>query len=114
MGFVRHHAIIVTGFRAKEAEKAYEFAKGLEMSLSEIKTSPVNGYISFCVFTDGSKEGWPDSDKGDEQRKAFIEYLRSEFIEDNSSYLEWVEVWYGGDDSDAGVSANPWEGEEVE
>lgn len=36
----------------------------------------VNGVINYVMFWDGSKEGWDDSDEGDELRKKFISLVK--------------------------------------
>jgi hypothetical protein len=35
----------------------------------------VNGYITYVMFYDGSKEGWEESEKANELRERFIELL---------------------------------------
>ena len=59
-----------------------------------------NGYHSFCVLPDGSKEGWDESDAKDEARAALIKYLRL------SARLEFVELRFGHDDEDEGAIEN--------
>lgn len=58
----------------------------------------INGYSSLAVFPDGSKEGWNESDQGDMQRAAVIDYLRSLAYDDGSTAWEWALVQYGDDD----------------
>jgi len=53
----------------------------------------VNDYCSFCVFPDGSNEGWDHSAAGDRARAALVEYLKT-------THLDWVEARFGGDDPD--------------
>ena len=62
-------------------------------SWSPICPPQVNGERSFFIPPDGSKEGWSDSDKGDERRNEFVEWLRSE------GQVHWVEVCYAEDES---------------
>lgn len=115
MRFIRHHAIIVTsGDHEGHAlrEQAHELARGATLNedfgtapaVSPIVASPVNGYRSFCVFPDGSKEGWLDSKSGDAIRDRLIALLRSTLYDNGSGPLDWVEVRYGGDDEDAAVT----------
>lgn len=114
MGYMRHHAIVVTsvfGDKIKAAhEKALEIFKHFpDRRVSPILGAVINGYQSFFVAPDGSKEFWTDSDDHDEYRKEFRRWLRSQCYEDGSSPIEWVEVQYGDaeretmviDDSDA-------------
>lgn len=92
MGYIRHHAIIVTGGDwQKEFEPTYKEAEKLFKQISPIIESPINGYRSFFVAPDGSKEGWVASDKGDADRDKFKEILRK-------SHLDWVEIQYGDDE----------------
>ena len=34
---------------------------------------PLNGWVVWTLFPDGSKEGWPDSDDGDKLRTEFVD-----------------------------------------
>jgi hypothetical protein len=105
MGYMKHNAIIVTGFDKKRVLKAHKkaieiFTLKFEGGMGElwnivtpIMVSPINGYHSFFVAPDGSKEGWSDSDEGDKRRKKFIDWL-IEGYKKNDLWLEWVEVQY--------------------
>lgn len=97
MGYMRHHAIVVTSWN-KEALKEAHLRAAV---LFDWKVSPIIhnqfGDDSFFIPPDGSKEGWEDSNKGDQRRTEFIAYLRSVKYDDSSSCLSWVEVEYGGD-----------------
>lgn len=102
MGYMRHHAIVVTGYEPDNHDRvadAYGKAVSLGLNVSNVIESPVNGYRSFLVAPDGSKEGWDDSDAGDKRRDAFVDWLRS--LEDG--WLAWAEVRYGDDDGQAAV-----------
>ncbi len=57
--------------------------------MSELSSSALNSYWSFAVFPDGSKEGWSDSDKGDERRRNIVKAASEEG-------LNFVEVCFGG------------------
>lgn len=97
MGIIAHHAIIVTAGFGDWAAKAHRMAENLfpEAQVSAISKSPINGYESFCIFPDGSKEGWEESQTGDEQRDAFVAWLDRQRYTDGSSPVRWVEVHYG-------------------
>ena len=116
MGYIRHHAIIVTGsydYDGKLSE-AIDFecgkwhwaavarCKALELfggdNVSELMHSTINNIKSFCIVPDGSKEGREVSDKGDDNRDIFIKWLESLIDGDMSSPLDWVEVQYGDGD----------------
>lgn len=95
MGYMRHHAIVVTTWDAKKINAARDEAVRLGNVCTLVCPSPSNGYQSFLVVPDGSKEGWPESDKGDGARAAFIGWLSAQDYEDGSSPYDWVEVVYG-------------------
>lgn len=88
MGYIKHHAIIVIGWDDSKITAAHEAAIVEQMAVSNIVASPVNGYRSFFIAPDGSKEGWTDSDEGNARRDAFIQWLRSA----PGLYLTWAEV----------------------
>ncbi len=95
MGFELNHAIIVSasGIKLKKAHIKITkiFLNGFGMSLvSPIIAHVVNGGGSFMVSPDGSKEGWEDSDIGDDCRAQSVAYL----IKHN---IDFIEVAFGGD-----------------
>lgn len=87
MGYMRHHAIVVTGC-GERIENAHALAVTFCHTVSGIVDSRVNGERSFFIPPDGSKEGWQDSDDGDRERESFIASL-------SKLYVDWVEVQYG-------------------
>jgi hypothetical protein len=89
MGWIRHHAILITSWDKDKIEADRDLALDLRMAATEIIESPINGYMSFFIAPDGSKEGWEDSDDGDEAREKFIA---------GCCCADVVEVEYGGDD----------------
>lgn len=100
MGYMRHHAIVVTSWDEKLANKAHKKAVKLFPIVSEITKTAINGYRSFLVPPDGSKEGWEDSDRGDAARKKFNEYLESLRYEDGSTSIAWIEVQFADDNNE--------------
>lgn len=102
MGYHRHHAIVVTSWREASVLKAHAEAERLfgdtRAHVTPISPVAVNGYTSFAVLPDGSKEGWPDSDRPDDAREAFKAYLSD--MQTEGSWCSWVEVNFGGDDGD--------------
>jgi hypothetical protein len=94
MGWFRHDVMVVIGYFEEDGfkkahDKAFELF-GDEMVSPIIKT-PVNDFGSFYVGPDGSKEGWPESDKTDSNLSTFSEYL-----DKDKYYLKWVWVSVGG------------------
>lgn len=109
MGWIRHHAILVTGWQDNKLEEAKKKAEEFGNITTEIVAGNSNGYMTFVVVPDGSKEGWDRSDEGNDARDKFIEWLESQRYGDNSSYFYWVEVMYGSDDWDAKVTRHAWQ-----
>ena len=99
MGYIRHHAIVVTSWSG-EIVTAHVRAITIfgSKQVSRLLPEVINGFQSFLVGPDGSKEGWEDSDDGDALRRMFKEWLGEQVYEDGSSALTWVEVQYGDDD----------------
>lgn len=108
MGYVRHHAIVVTSSNAGIIQRAHVKALELGCQVSPLVSSAINGYHSFLIAPDGSKEGWDLSDDGDKRRKAFKDWTRTVRHEDGTHSLEWVEVYFGSDDFDANVVDSEW------
>lgn len=96
MGYIRHHAVVVTAFSEEYAIKAAKAATDTNNTVSGPTASPVNGYWTIVIVPDRSKEGWKDSSDGDVYRAAIKCWLRS-----MGDYYEWVEVAYGHDDGKA-------------
>jgi hypothetical protein len=79
-------------------EPAHQEAKKIfGDQVTEILPFTINAYQSFMVGPDGSKEGWPESDAGDQCREEFVESLRSLAYDDGSTNVQWVEVRYADD-----------------
>lgn len=112
MGFMRHHAILVTTYDFEKVGLAYGQAVKVFQSdsvsldstkitpadmVTPILQSPVNGYYTFAIFPDGSKEGWSESEAGNAMRATFLRYLDGQRYADGSSPLKWAEVQYGDD-----------------
>ena len=110
MGYMRHHAIIVTGNSDdEELQKVrnrcddINQASGNPCQVSLIYPSKRNHYGTFFIAPDGSKEGWDVSDDGDLCRTQIIEYLDTLRFGDNSTSFKYVEVQYGDDDHESKV-----------
>lgn len=108
MGYIAHNAIVVTSWNEDAIGKAHIKAIELGCHVSNIVDSKMNGYASFLIAPDGSKEGWGDSDKGDARREAWKAWTHELAYEDGSSSLHWVEVRFGSDDGDASVVTHAW------
>lgn len=78
MGWIRHHGIVVTGCGA-HIEVAHAQAVSIFPEVSALIGGRMNGYESFFIPPDGSKEGWKDSQDGDGERDKFIAWLTAEY-----------------------------------
>lgn len=107
MGYMRHHAICVTSLNERLIAKAHAKAKlYLPRLVTEIVGPVVNGYYSFFVAPDGSKEGWPESDEAEAGRTDFTKWLDEQCFSDGSNSLQWVLVQYGDDRYETKVVAD--------
>ncbi len=88
MGYIQHDAVIVTvsGYANDRdfapGPKVKAFRESLPEEWRALVVGPVrsvvNGYDTYAFLPDGSKEGWRDSDQGDEYRSQFDSmWLRS-------------------------------------
>ncbi len=99
MGYMKHHAIIVTGtdHGGSAIQIAHKEAKRIFPWVSAISPPAVNTYRTFLIPPDGSKEGWEESDEGDARRAEFIAHLKTLAYDDGSSPLDWAEISYADD-----------------
>lgn len=120
MEYMRHDAIIVQAFRSKEIKLAHAKAVELGLTVTEIIESPINGYVNFMIASDGSKEGWDESNLGNTRREAWMAWAREARSlkgvkghrdlaghlgtgtkdYDDVLYVTWVHVQFAGDDED--------------
>jgi len=107
MGYIEHAAVIVTvsDYANDDRDlapgpKVEAFRESLPEEWRALVIGPVravvNGYGTYAFLPDGSKEGWRDSDQGDEYRSQFTAIFAFRY-EDGSSPFDAVEVRYGGD-----------------
>jgi hypothetical protein len=91
MGIIHHHAIVVTAYHS-HIGPAHKKANEIFDYVSPVSPQSVNGYRSFIVPPDGSKEGWEESVEGDERRALFLAWMKeSEF----GYRYSWAEFGYG-------------------
>jgi len=105
MGTIHHNAVIVTGWNEHvdlAREKALDlwaeaFAddeivtpEGARSLVGEVVDGLTNGYRTFFIAPDGSKEWWSTSDAVNGARNAFLTWLR-----ESELYLDYVMVGYG-------------------
>jgi hypothetical protein len=101
MGYIRHNAIIVTGSDCTDIGGKHDTLaardKAIDLGLpcSEIVRGTTNGYTSFLIAPDGSKEGWQESKRQDELRAKWIEWARA-----SGHGFDWALISFGGDDAE--------------
>lgn len=108
MGYIKHNAVVVTGWDKSNVEAAHKKAKELykdafstdipfqkdgSVLISDIINGVTNDQLSFFIAPDGSKEGWATSDLSDKVRKEFLDWLLM-----SGNYCNYIEVRFGGDD----------------
>lgn len=95
MGYHIHHAIVCTSWKDEHIEEAHKRASSIfkRHCVSSIIKGVVNGYRSFFIAPDGSKEHWNESDVFDDLRKQFKEWLVRENL-----FIDWAEIGFGGDE----------------
>jgi len=105
MGYMRHHAIVVTGWREEDVMAAHQKAcelfgdqnfLGRISHITEITPEATNGYRSFMISPDGSKEWWVTSNRGDASRDLFINWLSS----NEDIYCNYAEVQFADEEGD--------------
>jgi hypothetical protein len=93
VGYIKHEAVIATIWEGRN--KAIEAWRD---SLSERERGLVagpliafaNGDATYVIAPDGSKEGWADSNRGEELREQFIRLVKN-------AKGDYVHVAFGGD-----------------
>jgi len=100
MGYMMHHSIAVSSSDDKLVKKARKKALDIfgDGMVTEILHASLNGYDSFFVGPDGSKEGWSDSNEMDSLRAMFIRWIDKQAYDDGSNCLRFVEFTWGEDD----------------
>lgn len=102
MGYMRHHAIVVTSYNVVHLEKAHTMANELFGTLvTPVTPSLINQYSTFFVAPDGSKEGWDESDRFDLLREQYTEWLNRQRFS-----VRWAVVQYGDDENETKIVAH--------
>ena len=98
MGVINHNAVLAVTWSAEVAVKIRGWIAAKQVEDKQLfleHFAPMNGYTTFILCPDGSKEGWEESDRGDALRAAFLEHLGTYDNSDHSSPVEWIEVGFG-------------------
>lgn len=97
MGYMTHHAVVITFNGDTDQLLMNEVLTLLEGSPGvSVSEAVMNNYrtVSLVLGSDGSKDGWDDSIDGDTRRDDLVALLRKH------DHKSWVEVSYGGSDPD--------------
>jgi hypothetical protein len=98
MGYIKHHAIIVTSWNDKVLKEAHSKAVEYFCSLvSPIIASNINKYGTFLIAPDGSKEGWDISNDMDLIRDEYVKWINGKAYDDGSNSLSYAMLYYGED-----------------
>jgi len=113
VGFIKHQAVVAVvadygtnthdldELRALLHEIRFHFDTGADTLLLGPADAIINGYSTFVLAPDGSKEGWADSDLGDRAREAFVSYFQT-----HCQCAAIVEVSFGEDyEAEVGATA---------
>lgn len=102
MGYIKHHAIVITGYDDAKINKVRdkicqildtEFGEDVsDTMVTPILSARTNGYLTFFVGPDGSKEGWETSNNGDSAREKIKSLLAKP-----KNYHDFAELYYGED-----------------
>lgn len=116
MGYHAHHAIIVTSWDNKGIRLAWKKAISSfpRFRVSNVTRPAVNGYRSFFIAPDGSKEGWDMSNEDDDARSVFFDWMRRNCCGQNGKYCDWVSVKFGGDFMSAVIEDTKHESDRME
>lgn len=97
MGYIRDHTIVISSYGEK-IKLAHEKAEKIfpNIQVSPILKGMINGCESFYIAPDGSKEGWEESNEGDERRKKFVSYLVKNDV-------PFVELYFNDDQGEAKI-----------
>lgn len=102
MGYIRHNAIVATAWQEGAVDALIAFSESIGAG-AVASPKVVNWHQTAMVYPDGSKEGWSDSDDGDERRAQIREWLDAGHF-----YWAWVEIAYGHDDGRAEIVDSTW------
>ncbi len=105
MGYMRHHAFIVTSWNKELMDEAHKmavraFAYG---QVSDLIGGDLNNCHSFLIGPDGDSEGGDESKLGDVARNFYKRWIDEQAYDDGSNALCACEVMYGDEEGAYGV-----------
>jgi hypothetical protein len=115
MGYIRHQASIALFSEPDDAgvQAMQRLREEMPEDCRDYLLGPVkgiNGYTTFVLMPDGSKEGWPPSDAMDQWREAFKDAALV------SGFPTVVQLAFGGDDKETIIeyTTDSWTEDEQE
>ena len=97
MSIVVHSAILVTCAIETHLMVAYDEAKRLGLHIIGPSDPMLNGYRTFVIHSNGSKEGWSEAEEDQLMLARFEQWIKMQVFSDGSSVLEWCRITYGND-----------------
>jgi hypothetical protein len=98
MGDMNHNAVIATTSNDKEVARIRRWVDTIgpdSKTLFLFGPSAINNESTVVMVPDGSKEGWADSNAGNDLRAEFIFELEKANYSDGSNPWSYIEVGYG-------------------
>jgi hypothetical protein len=98
MGLMQHNVVVATTWHQERFAEAAQWLSNLpteDARFYMIGPPMMNREATIVLLPDGSKEGWADSDEGDERRRIFVSFLKTHDYEDGSSPWKFVDVSFG-------------------
>jgi len=99
MGVENNNVVIATTWNENEVARiktwVHEIKDKFWESLFIFGPVAINSKTTVVMVPDGSKEGWEESDRGDELRSKFIAEIEKANYGDGSSPWDYVEVGFG-------------------
>jgi len=105
MGYIRHHALVITAWQKAIAEEIHStaieiFGEELSQLISPLVSSLEHDYHSFFIAPDGGREWRETSEKTEVARGKFMQYLRD--YDDPNMY--WMLITYADENGITRIS----------
>ncbi len=99
MSYIKLEAIVVSSWSRSLLSEAHDKAKDLGLYVSSIGQQRLNGYRSFLIEPEASKERCEDREEFERKQDDFVAWCEAQRHDDGSSSISWVRVRFGGDDA---------------
>jgi hypothetical protein len=98
MGTIQHKTLVITcsdRIKCKKLKSKIKRNIRDQCFLGNVFEGPINGYVSFCFYTCGSKLGWSEDVKHEKNIEMVIKLIKEYDYEDGSNPFDYVYVSYG-------------------